>query len=508
MANLSKASGKTPGGKTLGGKTPGKGHGQKTSTKAKGDTKRRKPSRRVSPAKQFSRLWLTVPAFAAGLTAIVLVWVLHLAPPSAPLSDPIVPSGPLAALETIAAPQAKPVQLPSPSIPVAKLPPLPPIGPTEQMRANVAPPAPATVRPGTSEGRVYEVFDNELLEQKIKEVDLVLVQTILGLELDPRRIRHLDIQVKSSDGQKYHAQSLAIGLDPDKHGFIDSLQENLRQWVEGAQLHSVRKDALQQEWRISLLNLPTHTLFLEFNGRRQEPPSPLYPPSRAGPRLAVIIDDLGENLDQAEMLASLSFPVTFAILPQSSKTREVAQLAAERGRDILLHQPMEPHGYPFRADPGPGALFVGMGDEEIKAILAENLAQMPQAIGVNNHMGSRFTADAAGMFIVLQELKNRGLFFLDSLTTSDSVALAQARRVGLLHLQRHIFLDNIQDVQAILFQLRKAERITLSFGEVVAIGHPHPETLEALKIWEKERDQRIQIVSVRDLLSRPALAGR
>jgi polysaccharide deacetylase 2 family uncharacterized protein YibQ len=224
--------------------------------------------------------------------------------------------------------------------------------------------------------------------------------------------------------------------------------------------------------------------------------------------MAVIIDDLGENLHQAEMLASLSFPVTFAILPHSSQTREVARLAAERGRDVLLHQPMEPRDYPFRADPGPGALFVGMVDEEIKAILAENLAQMPLAIGMNNHMGSRFTADASGMAIVLQELKSRGLFFLDSLTTNDSVALAQARRVGLFHLQRHIFLDNIQDVQAILFQLRKAERLSLSSGEVVAIGHPHPETLEALKIWEKERDQRIQLVSVSDLLPRPALAGR
>lgn len=488
------------------GKTTGKGHGKKASTKTKRSAKRRKPSRGVSLAKRFSRFWLAVLAFATGLTAITLVWALNLAPSK----DKTGPSGPVTTLQTTAARQAvKSEQSPSQPVSAAKLTPPPPASPPAgQMRAKVAPQTPATVRPGTTEGRVYEVFDNELLEQKIKEVDLALVQTILGLELDPRQVRHLDIQVKSRDGQKYHTQSLAIGLDPGKHGFIDSLKENLRQWVEGAQLHSVRKDALKQEWRISLLNLPTHTLFLEFNGRKQEsPPSP-RPPSGAGPRLVVIIDDLGENLHQAEALASLSFPVTFAILPQSSKTKEVARLAAARGRDVLLHQPMEPRDYPFRADPGPGALFVGMADEEIRAVLAENLAQVPQAIGVNNHMGSRFTADAAGMAIVLQELKRRDLFFLDSLTTSDSVALAQARRIGLLHLRRHIFLDNIQDVQAILFQLRKAESLSLSSGEVVAIGHPYPETLQALKIWEKERDQRIQLVSVSDLLPRPALAGR
>lgn len=465
--------------------------------KTKCGEKCRKSSRMANLARQISYFQLAVLAFAAGLTAIVLVWVLNLVPRTVPLEQ-------TSALEIPATNQTKSAQGPAQTVSLAKT----QLPPTGQMHAIMASQAPATVRPGAEAGRVYEVFDNELLEQKIREVDLALVQTILALELDPRQVRHLDIQVKSSGGQKYHTQSLAINLDQNKHGFIDSLQKNLQQWVEGAQLHFVREDVLQQEWRISLQDLSTHTLFLEFNGRKQEHLFPPRPPSGDGPRMAVIIDDLGENLHQAEMLASLSFPVTFAILPHSSQTREVAKLAAERGRDVLLHQPMEPRDYPFRADPGPGALFVGMVDEEIKAILAENLAQMPLAIGMNNHMGSRFTADVSGMAIVLQELKERGLFFLDSLTTNDSVALAQARRVGLFHLQRHIFLDNIQDVQAILFQLRKAERLSLSSGEVVAIGHPHPETLEALKIWEKERDQRIQLVSVSDLLPRPALAGR
>lgn len=389
--------------------------------------------------------------------------------------------------------------------PAAK--PSPPATPpsADQVRAKILHQSPTPPSPGSK--RVYEVYDSDLLEQKVKEVDLVLVQTIISLELDPRQVRHLDIQIKNREGQKYHTQSLAIGLDRDGQRFIEALKENLRQWVEGARLQAVRKDGPRQEWRISLLDLPTHTLFLEFNSRKPTlpPPGPLL---KDGPRLVVIIDDLGESLQQARELLSLSYPVTFAILPHSSRTREVARLAAKGGRDVLLHQPMEPRDYPHRADPGPGALFVGMSGEEIRAILAENLSQVPQALGVNNHMGSRFTADSAGMGEVLGEVKKRGLFFLDSLTTVDSVVQKQADRIGLAILRRHIFLDNVQDVQAILFQLRKAESLALSSGEVIAIGHPYPETLEALKIWDAERDRRVQVVSVSVILPRPALAGR
>lgn len=495
MAAASKAAGKKP------GKVPSKG-GEGAKPKRAG--KRRKSSKKDSLAKHFSRFWLAMLAFASGLTAITLVWALNLSPPAVPAVPAAQSFAPGSSSRS-----AKPEDLPSSvfrAVPVAKL---ASPAPTGQIRAKVAPQVPLPPASSVASGRVYEIYDTELLEQKVKEVDLALVQTIISLDLDPRQVRHLDIQIKSRNGQKYHTQSLALALDQEKHGFIDALRENLHQWVEGAQLNFVRKDALKQEWRISLLNLPTHTLFLEFNGQRQDPaplPKPLRP--GVGPRLVLIIDDLGESLHQASELASLQFPVTFAVLPQSSKSREVARLAAERGRDVLLHQPMEPRDYPHRADPGPGAMFVGMPEEQIIAILAENLAQIPQAIGVNNHMGSRFTADSAGMGAVLEELKKRGLFFLDSLTTGDSVVQKKARQIGLTHLRRHIFLDNIQDVQAILFQLRKAERLSLSSGEVIAIGHPYPETLAALKIWEKERDQRVRIVSVSDFLPRPALAGR
>ncbi|SDB43634.1 hypothetical protein SAMN05660653_02121 [Desulfonatronum thiosulfatophilum] len=377
---------------------------------------------------------------------------------------------------------------------------------SSHVRAKVVPESPTAV-PSRHQGRVYEVFDGEVLEQQIKEVDLALVQTIMALNLDPRTVRHLDIQMKTRNNRKYHTQSLSISLNQEAQDFVRALGRNLDLWVDNAKLELVRTDAGKQEWRISLMNLPTHTLFLEESSRKPPPPPKPSPPG-TGPRLVVIIDDLGESVQQARELAALSFPVTFAILPHSSETREVARIGAAAGRDILLHQPMEPLDYPHRADPGPGALFVGMSEEQILSIMRTNLAQVPQAIGVNNHMGSRFTADDQGMAAVLRELQHRNLFFLDSLTTGNSVAEKQARKIGLENLRRHIFLDNIPNVQAILFQLRKAEQLAHSTGKVIAIGHPYPETLEALKIWEKERDARVYVVSLRSLVSQQALAVR
>lgn len=463
-----------------------------------------------------------IMAAATGVTALTLVWALNLTPvdhqdvaatppPSPSTNSDRQASAPFTPASSAQPASSSPVHQAASSSSassnsadmLAKLPHAPS---TNQIRARVAPGS-APSAPPLHQGRVYEIFDEELLEQQIKEVDLALVQTIMELNLDPRSVRHLDIQMKTRNGQKYHTQSLSVGLHGDPFSFEQALRNNLALWVQDAKLQHVPSGPGRQELRISLLNLPTHTLFLEERPRKT---TPLPQPGQtgAGPRLVVVIDDLGENLHQAREFAALSFPVTFAVLPHLSHTREVARIGAAANRDVILHQPMEPLDYPHRADPGPGALFVDMDDKQVLGILRENLAQIPQAIGINNHMGSRFTADPTGMNTVFQELKRRDLFFLDSLTTGNSVADQQARKIGLSHLRRHIFLDNIPNVQAILFQLRKAEQLAYSQGQVIAIGHPYPETLEALKLWERERDSGINIVSLGSLLAHQALAER
>jgi len=218
------------------------------------------------------------------------------------------------------------------------------------------------------------------------------------------------------------------------------------------------------------------------------------------PCLAVVIDDMGQSLVQArQLLDIMGSDLTWSILPFSSRTREVVQLAADNGLEYLLHVPMEPKRYPH-IDPGPGGILVDMSQEQIRAILANNLDQVPGAAGANNHMGSRLTEDARCMQVILEEIKSRRLFFMDSVTSPDSKVRDIAQDLGVPVAFRDVFLDNRQDVQAILVQLHKAERLALKTGRAVAIGHPYPETLTALAKWSKERDSNVQLVTLSRLV--------
>ncbi len=248
---------------------------------------------------------------------------------------------------------------------------------------------------------------------------------------------------------------------------------------------------------------------------RVEPPAPAVPPAPfppaddaetrpvpgdagKGPRMVVVIDDMGDHPVLAKNLMELPFPVTLAILPQRPRTRTVAAMAAEHGAEVLLHQPMQPGTYP-RVNPGPGAVFTDMDQQRIQAVVGENLAQVPHAVGINNHMGSAFTSDAAGMEAVMPVLKARGLFFMDSVTSAVSAAPEAARRAGVPYYRRAVFLDNVRNVATILGQLKTAERHALKHGRAIAIGHPYAETLDALRLWARERDGRIAVVTLTQL---------
>ncbi|MFP4658370.1 MAG: divergent polysaccharide deacetylase family protein, partial [Desulfonatronovibrionaceae bacterium] len=244
-------------------------------------------------------------------------------------------------------------------------------------------------------------------------------------------------------------------------------------------------------WHVRINGERTHTLFLRSDapGKRPEPSG----------KLAIVIDDMGRSRKAASRLAELDFPVTFSILPHSAFSKTVRRIATASKLPIMLHLPMQPDNWPD-TDPGPGALFVDMSRDKIRQTARQDLDLVPEAIGVNNHMGSRFTAYQAGMEELFRELRDRELFFLDSLTTPQSVASRISGRFGINLLKRDIFLDNIQDKTAIIFQLRKAEKIASDTGLAIAIGHPYPETLDALETWNKNRDNGVEVVGINDLL--------
>jgi polysaccharide deacetylase 2 family uncharacterized protein YibQ len=199
------------------------------------------------------------------------------------------------------------------------------------------------------------------------------------------------------------------------------------------------------------------------------------------PRISLIIDDIGANLSHAMPFLDLGIPMTFAVLPHLAKSQEAAEIIHADGHEIMLHQPMEPIDHYL--DPGPGALYVGYGSNKITRIMEENISQIPFAIGVNNHMGSRFTAYQEEVLEALQVVKERGLFFVDSLTTNRSMAYKTARNLHMPAAERDFFLDNVLEERAILRQLYGLKRYSLRHGHAVGIGHPFRETASAIQTF-------------------------
>ncbi|MDR2604835.1 MAG: divergent polysaccharide deacetylase family protein [Desulfovibrio sp.] len=227
-------------------------------------------------------------------------------------------------------------------------------------------------------------------------------------------------------------------------------------------------------------------------------PSAAPVPRGRDARLCIVMDDLGAKRQATQRLLALDYPVTLAFWPHGPFTREGAEAAAAAGREVLIHQPMEPVGYPG-VRPGPNVLLTGMDPGRIRAALASSLAAVPYASGLNNHMGSRFTRSVAGVDTVIEFLREHGLFMLDSVTHPESVFASEGRRMGLEHYRRDVFLDVERSRAAVLEALRKAESLALRNGKAVAIGHPLPETLDALEHFAETRNKGIRIVRLCDL---------
>ena len=216
--------------------------------------------------------------------------------------------------------------------------------------------------------------------------------------------------------------------------------------------------------------------------------------------LAIVLDDMGQRVDVADEAAALPFAVTFAIWPRAPHAHEVAEIAASRRLDCLLHQPMEPlpRADHRRPDPGPGALLTTMSAEEIRKVLDGNLRAQPTVIGLNNHMGSAFTGNISLCRTLTGMLGGRGLAVLDSVTRSDPQLMPAAREAGLVGLARDVFLDTRRDTAAILVALDAAAARARTKGMAVAIGHPHPETLRALRQWQDR--EGVAVVPLRRII--------
>lgn len=217
------------------------------------------------------------------------------------------------------------------------------------------------------------------------------------------------------------------------------------------------------------------------------------------PKVAFIIDDLGYETEVARKMIELEFPVALSILPFLQYSKFIAEEAKKYNQEVILHLPMEAND--SSTNPGPGAIKLYMPEEEIRQTVRKCLLNFPYIIGTNNHMGSKITENRKIMEIILEEIRESNIFFIDSITSKNSVAYEIAQEMGIKSAVRSVFLDNENDMDYIKEQMLKVQETALREGEVIAIGHSRINTFYVLKMMTPELIKAgIEIVPLSELV--------
>ena len=229
--------------------------------------------------------------------------------------------------------------------------------------------------------------------------------------------------------------------------------------------------------------------------------------ARERPVVAIVLDDMGLDRTRALQAINLPGPLTVSFMTYADGLSALVPQAREHGHEVLAHLPMEP--IDAKENPGPGALTVKMDDATIQKTLAADLDSWKGYVGINNHMGSKFTRDKARMTVVMAELKARGLLWLDSKTIAGSAGIDTAKAASVPFIERDVFLDNIDTREEVVKQLAATLALAKSKGTAIAIGHPHDATLAALKQWLPALEaQGVSLVPVTEILKRRQPAAR
>ena len=229
------------------------------------------------------------------------------------------------------------------------------------------------------------------------------------------------------------------------------------------------------------------------------------PKAEGRPRIAIVIDDVGVNVPASRLAVDLPGPLTVSLMTYAMNLPQLADAARRAGHEVMLHVPMEPEA--GDVDPGPNVLEAGIGREELRRRIRWALTRVDGIVGVNNHMGSKFTADRGAMDTLMAELAGLGLLFLDSLTTGHSAGRVASKAAGVPYLARDVFLDNEPEAVAIRKQLRELEAVARRDGSAIAIAHPKPGTIQALREWLPTLSERgLVLVPLTALLQPPPAA--
>ncbi len=347
-------------------------------------------------------------------------------------------------------------------------------------------------------GYIYLTREKPLSQEDFSK-EVFLVDQIIQGQLYEMGIQKKNILRHQSSSRKagdltWKQSSLKVQVLPPRS--FSSIERDFRRGLstlgKAVSIQSSKTtESLQLE--VKVLNRVTHQL--TFVPSR---PSTLKAALR--PKIAIVIDDLGDKDKISQELLRLDLPITFAILPFTPFSKKLAGEAHRQGKEVILHLPMEPRGYP-QIRPGEGVLLKEMDEAGLLRQLSKDIEAVPYITGVSNHMGSRLMEDPDKMKIVFSELKRRGLFFLDSRTTPQTVGLQVAQSVGLKAKERSMFIDNSSTEEDIKQQLEQLIQLSLSGGKAIGIGHPHPSTIKSIKeMIPKMKEKGIEVVPLSEVM--------
>lgn len=241
------------------------------------------------------------------------------------------------------------------------------------------------------------------------------------------------------------------------------------------------------------INLLFFTVVLFSAGVQSEPDNT--------PSITILIDDLGYKQKEDLRALALPGPVAYAILPHGPLTKKMSAIAHRKGKDILLHLPMQAEVMDNNEFLGPGALTLNMTKEEFLKTLDINIKAVPFLIGINNHMGSLLTRHPGHMQWLMEKIKSSGQFYIDSLTSDNSVAARLAKENNVPYLTRDVFLDHKQGIKNVRQQFMQLINIAKRKGSALAIGHPHPSTIEVLSNeLQNVNKYGVKLVSIKSLI--------
>ena len=344
---------------------------------------------------------------------------------------------------------------------------------------------------------IYETYPSEGVQTEIKDIDRCIYDALLALNVPARDVTFRTVEPKRYREEVWTFSELEIRLprrlphNTVKQVFIARLSERIPKKCLRFAAGS------QQKLILDLRVNGWHTHRLIFLERKEQRPSEPLPATL--PRVAIIIDDLGYDKKLASEFLVLDGVMSFSVLPHSPFQKSIAKKIHHSGREVLLHLPMEPVEYP-RVDPGAGAILSSMAPDDLLSQLRNDLAAIPLAVGVNNHMGSRLTQDRAKMRQIFTILKKRNLFFVDSLTSPRSCCQETARLLNLKFAQRNVFLDHVQDPNAIRFQIKRLISVARKNGKAIGIGHPYPTTLQVLRKELPNIKRQVGLVKISELV--------